>query len=293
MAVVSGTVKDSSNNYVARLVQVYRKDNGLFVGDAVSNATTGAWSVTVPTTATKYFAVQHDGTVDSAWGNLVGGVRFNNDVGFEDIRGGVLSNSTTVMSSARSLFGGYSGLFDSSGYVLLYGAGGSTTFDLPGDFTIDIAFYPTDTTQRYLLSCGGAGSYDAYLLRAQAGVNCRFDTQNSGVWVTAYGPAPTVNEWNRLRVTRSGNSHIVYMNGVPGTAVSSATRAIAQTTGLYIGRSWYNGTYAFLGNVDETLIFKGVCLGDGSTYTPSATEYYSPNTSGSENALIYDDITPT
>ena len=59
MAVVSGTVKNSSGALGAFLVRVFRSDTGALVSTTLSNASTGAWSVTVPNTITTYFATAH------------------------------------------------------------------------------------------------------------------------------------------------------------------------------------------------------------------------------------------
>jgi len=60
---VSGTTKDSSGSFASRLVRVYRQDTGAFVGEQLSNGTTGAWAITAAntgSTVTKHFAVMHD-----------------------------------------------------------------------------------------------------------------------------------------------------------------------------------------------------------------------------------------
>lgn len=60
---VSGTTKDSSGNFASRLVRVYRQDTGAFVGEQLSNGTTGAWKITAAntgSTVTKHFAIMHD-----------------------------------------------------------------------------------------------------------------------------------------------------------------------------------------------------------------------------------------
>lgn len=60
---VSGTTKDSSGTLASRLVRVYRQDTGAFVGEQLSNGTTGAYKITAAntgSTVTKHFAVMHD-----------------------------------------------------------------------------------------------------------------------------------------------------------------------------------------------------------------------------------------
>lgn len=49
MGLVSGIVKDSAGSNVARTVRAYRRDTGAAVGSAVSDATSGAYSIWTPT----------------------------------------------------------------------------------------------------------------------------------------------------------------------------------------------------------------------------------------------------
>jgi len=51
---LSGTVKDAAGNFVARTVRAYSRATGALAGSTVSDATTGAWSISTPDTATHY-----------------------------------------------------------------------------------------------------------------------------------------------------------------------------------------------------------------------------------------------
>lgn len=60
---ISGTTKDSGGSFASRLVRVYRQDTGAFVGEQLSNGTTGEYVITAANTGatvTKHFAVMHD-----------------------------------------------------------------------------------------------------------------------------------------------------------------------------------------------------------------------------------------
>lgn len=46
MSTISGTITDTNGNGVARTVRVYRRDTGALMGEAVSDGTTGAYSIT-------------------------------------------------------------------------------------------------------------------------------------------------------------------------------------------------------------------------------------------------------
>lgn len=59
---ISGTTKDTNGSFVSRLVRVYRQDTGAFVGEQLSNGTTGAYEIEAANTGatvTKHFAVMH------------------------------------------------------------------------------------------------------------------------------------------------------------------------------------------------------------------------------------------
>lgn len=45
---LSGNVKDDTNANTSRRIVAYRRSNGEFVGYAVSNASTGNWSISTP-----------------------------------------------------------------------------------------------------------------------------------------------------------------------------------------------------------------------------------------------------
>jgi hypothetical protein len=47
----SGTVLDTTNNPIARAVRTIRRSDGYLLGETVSNASTGAYSITVPATS--------------------------------------------------------------------------------------------------------------------------------------------------------------------------------------------------------------------------------------------------
>ncbi len=64
---ISGTTKNSSGSFASRLVRVYRQDTGAFVGEQLSNASTGAYKITAGntgSTVTKHFAIMHDSSAN-------------------------------------------------------------------------------------------------------------------------------------------------------------------------------------------------------------------------------------
>lgn len=57
--VISGTVKDAAGNFAAKMVRAFRRDTAALVGSAVSNATTGAYSISADH-QDECFVVAHD-----------------------------------------------------------------------------------------------------------------------------------------------------------------------------------------------------------------------------------------
>lgn len=47
MATVGGTILDTNSSPAVRTLRVYRRDTGALLGETTSNASTGAWSLTV------------------------------------------------------------------------------------------------------------------------------------------------------------------------------------------------------------------------------------------------------
>lgn len=50
MPLILGTILNDAGLPCARIVRAYRRDTGAFVEEVVSNATTGAYTLTVPAT---------------------------------------------------------------------------------------------------------------------------------------------------------------------------------------------------------------------------------------------------
>lgn len=61
---ISGTVRDSANALVARTVRAYRRSDGLLTGEAVSNVTTGVFTLTARDTSPHTVLAFDNGTPD-------------------------------------------------------------------------------------------------------------------------------------------------------------------------------------------------------------------------------------
>lgn len=47
MAEIGGTVTDSNGNGISRKIRAYRRDDGSFLGETISNPSSGVWSIDV------------------------------------------------------------------------------------------------------------------------------------------------------------------------------------------------------------------------------------------------------
>lgn len=65
MPTISGTITDTNGNGVARTVRAYRRDTGVLMGEAESNASTGAYSIT-----TTYSGEHNVVMLDDAFGTV-------------------------------------------------------------------------------------------------------------------------------------------------------------------------------------------------------------------------------
>ena len=308
MATLSGTVKDSNGAFAARVVRVYRRDSGAYVGMAVSDGTTGAWSITTADT-TEHFAIVHDGTADDVnFGSVVlllHGDGTNNSTTITDssaVPKTVTAYGDAKISTAQSKFGGASIVFDGTGDYLQ--TANHADFDFgSGDFTVE-CWLKTSTTSGYRtiisksndgatsnssfyfgLNLSGTGSLDLYFSSAGNSYSKVLNVASPGLTDAA---------WHHLAISRSGQYVKVFVDGsqVGSTLDLGANYTIYQSTHtVEIGCQYTAGAaYFFNGYIDDLRITKGVARYTGNFTPPSAA--FSVVSGGSANALIYDRLVP-
>lgn len=302
MATISGTVKDEAGNFAARMVRAYRRSDGALAGQIVSNATTGAYSITT-LDGTEHFAIVHDGVVtgDPYWNNVVLAMHMD-DVGLTDVKGHTITLvGTAARSAAQSKFGGYSALFNAAtpnqGNRLSV-TGTLTDFSFSGDFTVEFYMYPTafgaswgsfvaDT--RNTSAANGTGWHISY------GYASSGNKLSVGVGTTSIATTfvPPLNAWSHVAVVRASGVISVYANGdLVNTPVSnSATIPCSQ---FLIGSASNSAsTTGINGYLDDLRITKGVARYTAN-FTPPAAAFPHGLSIGAPttNALIFDNITP-
>jgi len=281
MAVVSGTVLDVNTNPIAKLLYVYRKDNGRFVGEAISNATTGAWSCTVPSSSIKYFAiVQYDAVdpyADSVALDLVLTGYPGQTTFFDRTGKAITQNGNVVLSATQAMHGEVSGYFDGTGdYLSLSHDAGFNPGT--GAFSVEIEFntsqYVTDYTKHFIHHGNWhIGYYAGEVVINGVTLAGRVD---NGAWHHAEFCFDTTNEY-------------AFVDGVLKATRARPTTA-DNTNALHIGvTSPLDANRYMLGYLQWAKVTPGVCR-HAASYTPPT----HPRTTGAptENARIFDNLTP-
>lgn len=304
MATISGTVKNEAGNFAARMVRAYRRSDGALAGQIVSNATTGAYSITT-LDGTEHFAIVHDGVVtagDPYWNNVVLAMHMD-DVGLTDAKGhAVTLNGNAARSSAQSKFGGYSAAFDGTGDKLLLSASSNFVFG-EQDFTIEGWAYVTGGGDYGRLVHFGPfwQSNDSWGINGNDGAypnKLTFGSYKLGASrpCVSTNNRPT-NQWFHFALTRASGVFRLFMNGVleaTNSSYTSATIESSATNTLAVGSSTTtSGGEDIAGYVDDLRITKGVARYTAN-FTPPAAAFPHGLSIGAPttNALIFDNITP-
>lgn len=153
-------------------------------------------------------------TFDPHWNNVVLAMHMDGSSGstsFVDLAGHTVELvGAPSISTTQSQFGGASGYFDGSSYLKLPDT--TTDVQLPGDFTIELWYYPINaSSERAIFSLNNYAT----------GAGVRLAILNSGFYCSVIGDAfnnassgLSLNTWHHFAVTRSGNTISVYQNGV-------------------------------------------------------------------------------
>lgn len=305
MATISGTVKDVNGDFARRVVRAYRRSDGAFAAQVVSDATTGAFSCTALDTSAHY-ALTLDGDVpeefDPYWSNVVLAMHMD-DVGLTDAKGtAVTLNGNVARSSTQSKFGGYSAAFDGTGDKLLLSASSNFVFGVQ-DFTIEGWAYVTGGGAYGRLVHFGPfwQSNDSWGINGNDGSypnKLTFGSYKLGASrpCVSTNNRPT-NQWFHFALTRASGVFRLFMNGVleaTNSSYTSATIESSATNTLAVGSSTTtSGGEDIAGYVDDLRITKGVARYTAN-FTPPAAAFPHGLSIGAPttNALIFDNITP-
>lgn len=275
---VSGTTKDASGNFASRLVRIYHRDSGSYVGEVISNPTTGAWKI-LATKAGKYQAVSVP-TTKSVTDNKRLAIPFsgeNNSTNFTDLVGAVVRpvGGSKIVTTQTDPFGGSSGVLNlSSASDSVSIARALDGIGATGDFHIRCWVRPATFPDGSSIFFTGTNGF-----QWQRNAANNLGIAKVGVtWYFYASSNPTIDTWTYIQLRRSGTTLAIYYGS---TLVGSATNSVtfdSFTSGSMFG-AWtgYVCDFEFLQYADSVTPPTSRLVGFGAT---------------TENAVIYDDITP-
>lgn len=213
-----------------------------------------------------------ESNVDPYWSSVQVALHFDGTDGsttFTDVKGhSMTSIGSPTISTARSKFGGASGLFDSGLSQAL--SLSSTDLYATGAFTIDFWIYPTNTNCEFASATTGvSNTWEIYLPNSTT-LDFRINNEISPRAAQWTGSDLT-NGWHYIEVTRDGSDvNRIFVDGVLGS--TSNTRAASFDGGsfvLYLMRYFGSGYYVN-GNMDDFRYTPGVARHTTGYSVPTA-----------------------
>ena len=202
--------------------------------------------------------------------------------------------SSTVISTAQSKFGGSSLYVPNSATQGVYADGAGSTIQLTGDFTIEWWLYRVQVTLADNMILGpiygmqggtnisGYGMVFPYFYSpVHATQGLIYCSSNGSNWNIANGVAlgagslGTVGQWVHMAMVRSGTTWSYYVDGTRTYTGTLGSATIATSTGTYmhLGRAWgTNGTSAEA-YYDDFRITQALARYSGTSFTPPSTAH--------------------
>lgn len=193
----------------------------------------------------------------------------NGSTTFTDVLGKpVTASGNAQISTAQSMFGGASGLFDGAGDYLTISSAYASLFDFgTGDFTIEMFVrlaamptsnsWPTSFASHFVpFSHGIPGSGSGYgLVIGQT--NIMWNNNDPAVASGAHGMTTSV--WYHLAVTRASGTVRIFVNGIKTGEATGITSNYVYAQPAWVGcetgeTAWFNG------NIDDLRVKKGIAL---------------------------------
>lgn len=182
----------------------------------------------------------------------------------------VTPSGNAQISTAQSVFGGASGLFDGSGDFLTTASSTDWNFGI-GDFTIDFRarYLAGPGTNMDLLNRGDAGDPLDTAIKVNNSSNVLFYIMGNARVVTAWSFSQ--NTWYHVAAVRSGTNVYLFVDGTQLGSTGTDSANVTSSNSISIAQNPSGGNY-LNGYLDELRISKGVARWT-SNFTPPTSEY--------------------
>ena len=219
--------------------------------------------------------------------------------------------SSTVISTAQSKFGGSSLYVPNSATQGVYANGAGSTIQLTGDFTIEWWVYRVQVTLADNMILGpiygmqggtnisGYGMVFPYYYGPVSTSEAQiYASSNGSSWNIASGitlgtgSLGTVGQWVHMAMVRSGTTWSYYVDGTrtyTGT-LGSATIATATGTYMHLGRAWGNGGTSAEAYYDDFRITQALARYSGTSFTPPTTAHLTSAGDANKHIIVNSDV---
>jgi len=219
--------------------------------------------------------------------------------------------SSTVISTAQSKFGGSSLYVPNSATQGVYANGAGSTIQLTGDFTIEWWVYRVQVTLADNMILGpiygmqggtNISGYGMVFPYYYSGVSTSeaqiYASSNGSNWNIANGTTlgtgslGTVGQWVHMAMVRSGTTWSYYVDGTrtyTGT-LGSATIATSSGTYIHLGRAWGNGGTSAEAYYDDFRITQALARYSGTSFTPPTTAHLTSAGDANKHIIVNSDV---
>ena len=219
--------------------------------------------------------------------------------------------SSTVISTAQSKFGGSSLYVPNSATQGVYADGAGSTIQLTGDFTIEWWVYRVQVTLADNMIFGpiygmqggtNISGYGMVFPYYYSGVSTSegqiYASSNGASWNIANGTTlgtgslGTVGQWVHMAMVRSGTTWSYYVDGTrtyTGT-LGSATISTSSGTYMHLGRAWGNGGTSAEAYYDDFRITQALARYSGTSFTPPTTAHLTSAGDANKHIVVNSDV---
>lgn len=282
MATLSGVVRDVNGNEAERFVRVSKRSTGALLGQTLSSASTGAWSVTVPDTSDCYVTFHDAPEYDKDYP-----INYRIACHWTSNSTDLMGNTVTLAGNA-SVSGGHMN-FDGSGDYAYF-----PTIAAPGasDFFIRMLVTLNSTaTYQYLIDYRPVSTHGLYIsLYTTPGGGLDFYT-DSAVRITSSSGITAGVEAEIVLCKTSGVTK-AFIDGVQtGSDYIDGNTYIVGTNRPIVGAHGHTvSLYQLAGKIKEfSVVLSGRYSG---AFTPSYSAFVEALSGIGENALAIDKVTP-